>query len=185
MSSPLERAAPFIDIDRVMIDQRHLQNLEQAYLDDLSHPERVVDLVVGAGTARLTLDVTADDLRPDGSLDRGTAFNALHDAAQLAAASLTEDLTLTTDEFILSPTHDVTAQQSTARAQVTTFKRDVIVVAATLTDEDGQTLATARGVFRLHDEDDLEDMTQDLESEDRSPITQVVWMTPFGPIFPN
>ncbi|ARA93051.1 MAG: hypothetical protein D6685_03910 [Bacteroidetes bacterium] len=168
-----------------MIDQRHLHNLEQAYLADHAHPDRVDTLVVGAGSVRLTVKMGDEDRRPDGALKQGTVYDTLHDAAQLAAASLTEDLTLTTDEFVLSPMNDLSAELLTARAQVTTFKRDRIVVAASLTDEHGRTLATARGVFRLHDEEDLEDLTQDLSTEDRSPITQVVWMTPFGPIFPN
>lgn len=171
-----------------MIDQQHLDKLEQAYLADNHRPDQVEDVVVSAGTARITLTVGPADRSAKGILERSFAFEVLNDVAELAAASLAHDGVLQLDQAKLTAPDLADATHVTARAQVTMYREEQIIVTALLFDERGRPLAKSRSRFYLRPEaptsapEPIDGFTEDLGY---SPITQVVWKTPFGLIFPN
>lgn len=168
-----------------MIDQRHLHDLEQTFLSQTERPDQIEDLVVGAGSARLTLLVSPNDRMRDGTLASNFAFDVLGDVTQLAAASLAPDRHVSTEYFGLSKVRPAESFRALARARVTLYQGDMAVVTAVLIDDAGRPIATAHSLYRLIDEVRQPEPQAEPQATRTSPVEQVVWQTPFGPIFPN
>ena len=168
-----------------MIDQRHLHELEQNFLAQTDRPGQIETVVVGAGSARLSLLVSPNDRMRDGTLASNFAFDVLGDVTQLAASSLAPDKHLSTEYFGLSKVRPTESFRALARARVTVYQGNAAVVTAVLLDDAGRPIATAHSLYRLVEAaPEVMPAPRD-EQPELGPSGPVVWQTPFGPIFPN
>lgn len=177
----------------MMNDADYREALVQAYRQAPSNEERVADVRLGKGRARVALTIYDSDADDAGAIDQALFFKALRDAATLAAESLNADADVHLQQLNLNITGDTAGLTLVARARVTTRVGGFITVQAMLSDEDGNGLALAQAVLlavpATEAPDDAFDAELDKEeAEEEFPsakMSQVIWETPFGRIFPN
>lgn len=163
-----------------MIDQRLLLDLEARYRALSANRDRLHEVVLGVGVARVVL-ATRDEDRTAHGLDRAFLTKALTDAAALVAATTTTALLDTARVNLLVDRPQTAAQTVTARAQLVALRAQQVVVRAQVFDEEGRLLARALSVFQPIP--NVEAMDEEVAFQPVAPL--FVWQTPFGPFFLN
>jgi len=178
----------------MMNDADYREALVQAYREAPSNEERVADVRLRKGRARVALTIYDSDTDDTGAIDQSLFFKALRDAATLAAESLHLDADIRLQQLNVNISGDTTGETLIARARVTTLVGGFITVQSMLSDEQGNGLALAQAVLLAVPATEASEDTFDVEWDDDESesdeasfkkMSQVIWETPYGRIYPN
>ncbi len=125
----------------------HLDKLKREYLEAPLHQPLNPDVRVSEGGARVTLRVEPSHFYPRDSADAALIFKALHDAAFLAASSLTPGGALLTTCFSMDVSDQVWAEEITALGRVVSSGRRTLTAEVRLYNSADEEVATGEGTF--------------------------------------